>query len=324
MPGSWLGVSFTSQAYLWVTDHRDEVQENQEAGTLKKWTICLGAELYYAALFVAGLAETAVRAFFSTLTRLIFAIVPISLREKLPKEKGDRIDRTLITLLNTSSYLAAKTTLASLSSLFLNFCVTSVKKREDINKQIRVEANMPQNMKTPLEKPGKIFICDTILNTFIFGGTTTAYSHLTAFRDGKQNDSLLVTLGRRVTAEIGYIALAIVGVVEIVVRAPLAVIAHLLLSFTTEPCIEFMRDKPDEINIREVMELGEAMKRILTSSIYSVVVTTCMSAANVVNNIWSSSLHVQNDLSKQLENDNKGLENYKNYLFPPETEYELV
>jgi hypothetical protein len=283
-----------------VTEHRDEVQKNDEAGTLKKWTICLAAELCYAALFVAGLAETAVRAFFATLTHLIFAIVPISLREKIPKAENVRIDQMLITLLNTSSYFAAETTLASLSSLFVNFCVTSVKKREAIHVEMELAAEASQiTIHTCLDKRDKIFSWYTIANSLTYGVTTTAYLHLTAFRDGNQNDSLLVILGRRITAEIGYIALAIVGIVEIVARAALALIAHLLLSFTTESCRELMKEEDGTI--------GEKLRDLLTGSIYSIAVTTCMSTANLVNNIWSSSLDKQNNLVKQFIEDENAL-----------------
>jgi hypothetical protein len=300
MAADWLAVPFTSQGYLSVTEHRDKVQENEDADTLKKWTICLAAELCYAALFVAGLVETAVRAFFATLTHLIFAIVPISLREKLVTQNSGRIDQTLIALLNTSSYLAAKTTLASLSSLFVNFCVTSVKKREPLDPQIKAAVEAIQITRTEcLEKKYEIFSTDTLANGSAGGVTLTAYSYLTAFRDGQSNESLLVTLGRRITAEVGYIALAIVGVVEIVARAALAVITHLLLSFTTEYCRQFVKDKD---NIRELI------REIPIISIYSVAVATCMSAANVVNNIWSSSLHKQSNLSCQLQKDLAALE----------------
>jgi hypothetical protein len=310
MAADWLAVPFTSRGYLWVTDHRDEVQENQEAGTLKKWTICLGAELYYAALFVAGLAETAVRAFFATLTHLIFAIVPISLREKIPKAENVRIDQILISLLNTSSYVAAETTLASLSSLFVNFCVTSVKKREALDAQMRLAATVSENtIHTCLDKRDKIFSWYTIANSLTYGVTTTAYLHLTAFRDGKRNDSLLVTLGRRITAEIGYTALAIVGVVEIVARAALALIGHLLLSFTTESCREFIKEKK--------------IRGILTGCIDPLAVTTCLSAANLVNNIWSSSLDKQSNLSEQLKQDKKFFWQYKE-MFTPTTEYQIL
>lgn len=301
---AWFAVPFTATGYLKITEYRDQIQKDEETGNLKKFAVCLAAELGYAALLIAGITETVVRTFFAALAYMAFSLTPISLREKLSVNQK-RVDLILLSLLTTSSYLSAQIALASASNLLVNFCAKSVQERQKIYEQIDFTQQMLKEIKKMLRKNSDSSITNILIEDLVYGITTKAYFQLTRFRDGNQDESLLTTAGRRITAELGYATLAVVGIVEIVIRTAFAAIAHLYMTCATEFCREYGNRGSMGTSLPEEIRIA------LTFSIYPVAVTTCVSVANLVNNFWSTSLLAQNNLIEQFKEESTWLKNYR-------------
>lgn len=142
---------------------------------------------------------------------------------------------------------------------------------------------------------------DIICNVIQAGVTNSAYAFLTKFRDGEEDDGLLITAGRRFVAEIGYAGLIVAGVIETVVRTLLAAIVHVFFQMAPLSLRKGMTTQRNKYSFPE--RIDREVLAMLNASAYITAITTLTCATNLINNICITKLFKHNGFHKQLDTD---------------------